>query len=1502
MSEAVIPFAAIAAASGAPKSAVGAVLVVGGGIAGMQASLDLADAGYRVFLLEKKTAIGGNMAALDKTFPTNDCAMCTISPRLVSIANHHNVEVITGSELVRLDGEAGRFTATIRRQPRYVDVDKCTACGDCAAVCPVVLPDTFNNGLNGRKAIYKLYPQAVPNAYAIEKKGIAPCRDACPAGQRAQGYIAMIRDGRYEEALRIIKEDNPFPGICGRICNHRCETVCNRGLVDEPVAIAALKRFVSDQVYARPYQPPPAAERKFEERVAVIGAGPCGLTAARDLAVAGYGVTVFEALPVAGGMLRVGVPEYRLPTAIVNREVQEILDLGVELRLNTQVGDLDQLFDQGFSAILIAVGAHRGKRLPIRGADHPAVLTAVHFLRDVRLGKEIDLKDRHVLVLGGGNVALDCARTAVRLGAGNVDVVCLESRQYMPADEEEIIQGVAEGITVYPSHACTQVVHSPERVLGIEAVDVTFLQFEADGSLTLETLPDSEHYLACDILIFAIGQDAGLAFIPEDSNVGVTRRGTVAANPNTLATSREGVFAAGDAITGTSFVIEAVAAGHQAAENIRNYLQGKNLEFRHHLELPVVRSSPTRLQARINAGEITPQPRVRQNSLEAGSRRHSFQEVTLGYSEAEARAEAARCLQCGICAECLACVHACQAGAIRHDEAPAVEKLQVGAVIMASGFEAYDARSNGEYGLDRYPDVVSSLQLERILAPTGPYSGRLLRPSDGHEPKRIAWIQCVGSRQADRNWCSAVCCMVATKQAIMTQEHNPGTECTVFYIDFRAYGKGFDAYYERAQAAGVRFIRALPSSVRQEVGGGGLTITYNLPDGRHLNESFDLVVLSVGLQPPRDMVRLARDLNLGLNGHGFVRTNQLAPLDTSRRGVYACGPLVEPRDIPETVISASAAAARAMSLLAGARHSQTRHKEYPPERDVQDEPPRIGVFVCHCGTNIAGVVDVAAVTAYARTLPDVAHADHNLFSCSTDSQARIREAVARHNLNRVVVASCSPRTHERLFQGCVREAGLNFYLFELANIRDHCSWVHRDRPQAATQKAKDLVRMAVAKVRLAQPLERKQLAFNHDALVIGGGLAGMTAALELAHQGFAVSLVEREHQLGGNMRHLRFLLGRHNPQTLLQDVRHRVMNHPNIHLFLNAELVSFEGSLGKFTSKLKLAHHDAEPVIHHGVTILATGAGAYRPTEYLYGQDERVVTQLELEIELVQRPDKWINLQAVAMIQCVGSRNEERPYCSRICCGQAVKNALEIKRRSPQTDVYVLYRDMRTYGLLEEHYRAAREAGVLFLRFEADKPPTVTTGDRLQVTMHDAMLDSEVTLPVDRLILSVATVPNEDAGAVAQLLKVPRTADGFFQEAHMKLSPVDFSSDGIFLAGMAHYPKKALTESVVQAAAAAGRAATILARPVIDIEPMIAQVVEARCDGCAYCIDPCPFQAISLVEYEDEHGRLKKRVRIDESICKGCGTCQATCPKDAVFVSHFTLPQLRAMTMAALET
>jgi NADPH-dependent glutamate synthase beta subunit-like oxidoreductase len=436
-------------------------MVVGGGIAGMQASLDLAEQGFKVYLIEKKSAIGGHMAQLDKTFPTNDCAMCTISPKLVDTGRHPNIEILTNTEVTEVAGKAGNFRVRLRRKPRYVDPEKCVACGDCEKVCPMGVPDTFNEGLASRRAIFRLYPQAVPNTYAIEKLGIAPCQDACPAGQHAQGYIALIREGRWEDALRVIKMDNPFPGICGRICNHRCEEACNRGTWDEPVSIRALKRFVTDKVYASPRKPVEPAEIKYpDQRVAIIGAGPCGLTVAQDLIRAGYPVTVFEALPMAGGMLRFGVPEYRLPNEIIEREVQDIIDLGVDLRLNHRVENLDELFAEGYAAVFIAVGAHEGIRLPIPGADLEGVVINTDFLRDVRLGRyEWDGNGRvvtpqgklfgpRVLVLGGGNVAIDCARTAVRLGC-EVHLACLESREEMPAHPWEVDAAEEEGVHLH---------------------------------------------------------------------------------------------------------------------------------------------------------------------------------------------------------------------------------------------------------------------------------------------------------------------------------------------------------------------------------------------------------------------------------------------------------------------------------------------------------------------------------------------------------------------------------------------------------------------------------------------------------------------------------------------------------------------------------------------------------------------------------------------------------------------------------------------------------------------------------------------------------------------------------------------------------------------------------------------------------------------------------------------------------------------------------------------
>jgi heterodisulfide reductase subunit A len=740
--------------------------------------------------------------------------------------------------------------------------------------------------------------------------------------------------------------------------------------------------------------------------------------------------------------------------------------------------------------------------------------------------------------------------------------------------------------------------------------------------------------------------------------------------------------------------------------------------------------------------------------------------------------------------------------------------------------------------------------------------------------------------------------MAATKEALIAKEHCGKALATdIYFMDVRAYGKGFEAYYKRAAAEGVRYIRCRPPIIEEVAGSGNLVVKYLTEEDVRAEQEYDLVVLSTGLTPPAGAAQLAATFGIALNRFGFCQTSTFEPVATTRDGVFVCGPFSEPKDIPETVMQASGAAARVLALLRDARGTLVAPKEYPPERDVSGEPPRVGVFVCHCGTNIAGTVDVAAVAEYAKTLPDVVHAETNLFTCSTDALVRIRQTIRDRGLNRVVVSSCSPRTHEPLFRSTCREAGLNPYLFEMANIRDQCSWVHRDEPGQATTKAKDLTRMAVAKARLLTPLQKGSAPVRQSALVVGGGLAGMTAAGDLADQGYDVYLVERDAELGGNLRRIRDLGDGVNPQEGLRAIESRVRRHERIRVLTGATVRAVEGSVGNFTTTIE--HNGATERVEHGVVIVATGATEYRPREHLYGDDARVLTQLELEERLA---DGGAELPpTVVMIQCVGSRNAERPYCSRICCTEAIKNALRIRKLSPHTRVYILYRDIRTYGFRESLYSEARREGVAFLRYEDDRTPEVTRGDNgsLTVRVFDPQLRRDIAIDAGLVVLSVATVPHEENRALAQLLKVPLTQDGFFLEAHLKLRPVDFATDGVFVAGLAH-SAKSVDETIAQASAAAARAAAVLAQDHLELDATVSQVVEDACDGCAYCVDACPYGAITLVEYVRD-GAVKKVIRVNEALCKGCGTCQATCPKRGCFVRGFTLDQISAQVEAALE-
>jgi heterodisulfide reductase subunit A-like polyferredoxin len=1473
---------------------VGAVLVVGGGIGGMQAALDLADAGLKVYLVERESAIGGHMAQLDKTFPTNDCAMCIMSPKMVDVGRHINIDVLTNTDVLGIDGEAGDFTAILRTRPRYVDLDKCTGCGDCAEVCPIVLPSEYEEGLTTRHAAHRLYPQAIPHAFAIEKLGMAPCRDACPTGQRAQGYIALIREGRYEEALRVIKEDNPFPAICGRICNHRCEDACNRGLVDQPIAIASLKRFVTDKVYSEPRKPPDPVPQTRPERVAIVGAGPGGLTAAQDLVRLGYGVTVFEALPVAGGMLRVGVPEYRLPAELIQREVDDIIDLGVELRLNTQVNNLQELIDEGYDSIFLAVGAHEGKKMNIPGADLEGTMISIGFLRDVRLEGQVAL-GKKVSVIGGGDVAIDAARTALRLGAEEVTVVYRRSEEEMPCRREELEGAREEGIRF-------ELLTNPVRILGEEDGHVTGMECirmelgEPDESGRRRPVPieGTEHVIATDNVIFSIGQAAGLSFIPEDSQVSTTTWGTIVVDPETLACDRPGVFAGGDAVSGTAFVIDAIAHGHRAAASIHRYLSGQVLPPIKP-PLPVVDMEPEEAEARMRALELSREGRLGMPALPVAERRVSFEEVELGFTDEMAQAEAARCLQCGICSECLACVYACQAGAVNHNDLEQTREINVGAVLLVPGFQAYDARLSQEFGLGRFPNVVTSLQFERLLSASGPTEGHVKRPSDGERPRKIAFVQCVGSRDENHDYCSSVCCMYATKEAIMACEHEPDTECTIFMIDMRAFSKGYEDYYRQAREKyGIRYLRERVPPLKEGTETRDIVFRYETETGEFVEESFDLAVLSVGMEVAPETREMAERLRIELDGDGFAEHKPFQPLETSRRGVFVAGPFAGPKDIPETVVEASAAAAQAEGLLSQARGTLTQEKEYPLERDVAEAAPRIGVFVCHCGSNIGGFLDVPSVAEYSKSLPNVVHAEDNLYTCSQDSVEIIKERIAEHDLNRVVVASCTPHTHEPMFQDTIRQAGLNEHLFEMANIRNQCSWVHSNDPERATEKAKDLVRMSVARAALLHPLHSVDMPLNRSALVIGGGVAGMNAALSLAEQGFPVHLVERTDQLGGNLRHVHYTLEGADPQAYLRSLIQNVEAQRLITVHTETELRDTSGFIGNFSSRLLAEGQDLN--VEHGIIIVATGGREYRGNEYLYGEDDRVITQRELETRIANDAEYVARTRNVVMIQCVGPADR---YCSRICCSVAVKNALKIKEISPSTEVYVLYRDMRTFGLHERYYTQARQKGVHFIHYDRERPPEVRKDGGLMVDVHAPLLNTDLALPSDLVVLSTGLLPAEGADRLASALKVPVDLDGFFLEAHIKLRPVDFVTEGIFVAGAAHYPKF-IEECIVQAQAATARASTILSQETLRVGGVVAVVEPEKCTACLTCVRVCPYNVPVVDPAQAGAGGIAGAARIEAAACQGCGICAAECPAGAIQLMHYRDEQVVAEEEALL--
>ncbi|MHB9058086.1 MAG: FAD-dependent oxidoreductase [Bacillota bacterium] len=1489
------------ATSSTESKKTGAVLVLGGGIAGMQSSIDLANAGYLVHLVTRDPSIGGKMVQLDKTFPTNDCAMCLLGPKMTDCQSHPNIRLHTVSELVGLEGEPGRFTAKVQEQPRYVDVDECTACGECEAVCPVEVPNPFNIEMDKQKAIHKMFPQAVPNKYLIEKAGPPPCRNTCPAGTNAQGYTQMVAKGKFGEATEVVMRAMPFPGVCGRICHHPCETECNRGDYDDPIAIATLKRaaadFGWDDFVKTQAEPGPVGRA---EKVAVIGAGPAGLTAAKDLRAKGFAVTVFDAMDKPGGLLRGGIPRYRLGLDIVDRETEFILR-GVEFRGGVRVGrdvTIKQLQEQGYRAVLVAVGTQVSRRIPLDGSDAQGVLWGLDFLRDAALAGTVDAAGNKrpapavsgkVLVIGGGNVAVDAARTALRLGAAEVHLASLEARHEMPAHEWEILEAVDEGVVLRPGWGPKKVIVRDGRVSAMELIKVRSV-FDENHRFNPTFHEGSEEPFACNTIILAIGQATDLSLLTPDLGVKV-ERGLIVADKLTKATAAPGIFAAGDAARGPASVVEAVASGHEAAISIERYLDGEDLAAGRTLERGPNIDPP-------NHGPVPVVRRKAQAQTPAAERIKDFREVLLGFSREEAIAEAGRCLNCGICSECLQCVKACQKQAIHHDDPPKTVDLPVGALVLTPGYRLFDARLKGEYGYGTYENVMTSLEFERLLSASGPTKGSVLRRSDGHHPKRIAFIQCVGSRDAScgAEYCSSICCMYSTKEAIIAREHDKSIEASIFYIDLRAFGKNFDRYVDSAKNDyKVRYVHSMISSVKEVPGSKNLRLRY-AHQGKQVEEEFDLVVLAVGVRAP-DAKQLAGVVGIELDEYGFARTAPYDPTQSTREGIFVAGAFQGPRDIPETVMNASAASAKAAGYLADARGTRVVPRVYPKERDVSREEPRVGVFICRCGINIASVVDVPKVVEYAKGMKNVVHAQETLYTCSQDSLKNIGDKIKEHNLNRVLVASCTIRTHQPLFREALRGAGLNQFLFEMANIRDQASWVHRDVPDQATEKSMDLVRMGVAKARRLEPLHLSNVPVVQKALVIGGGPAGLAAALSLAEQGFESYLVERENELGGHMRDIRYTMDRGDLRLVLDDLLRRVDREPLIHVFKNAEVADFGGHAGHFTTTIRQRTGPGSElakthVVEHGVAIVAVGGTEYKPTEYLYGRDDRVLTRTEYEQALAGDDGAIRKAHRVTFIQCVGSRDENHKYCSRTCCGQSVRNAIITKEKNPEAEVYVLYRDLRTYGFLEKYYREAREKGVIFINWDEDAKPEATVdggvdgkGGRLLVRVRDGATGLPVEVETDLLVLATGTAPAEGVRELGTMLKVPVNEDGFFLETHIKLMPMDFPSQGVFLCGAAHSPKYA-DEAIYQAQGAVARALAFLSKTELSVGGVVARVDEDKCAACLTCVRVCPFK----VPFINERGKAE----INAVQCQGCGTCAGECPAKAIQLQNYKDDQISA--------
>jgi heterodisulfide reductase subunit A-like polyferredoxin len=1417
---------------------------------------------------------------------------------MMDVGRHPNIALLTYSELVELKGKAGNFKAKVLKKASMVDQDKCTACGECEKVCPVDIPSKFNEGLGKRKAIYRPFPQAVPNTYTISRKGLAPCQAACGVHQNAQGYIQLITQGKYKEALDVILRDNPLPSICGRVCTHPCMTACTRQDVDESLNIRGLKRYITD--YNKNYELP-KSKVKRKEKIAIIGSGPAGLMAAYKLRQMGYKPTIFEALSKPGGMLSAGIPEFRLPEKMILHDIKNIEKTGVEIRLNTAVGK-DISFaelQKEYKAVFIAIGAHLERKLYCDGESLAGIMHGIEFLHNVNFNLDIEI-GKKVLVVGGGNSAIDAARTALRMGAEEVTVVYRRSKVEMPADPAEIDEAEEEGIKFYYL-AAPKKFSGNGKVKSLECIKMRLGKPDESGRRRPIPIDGSEFTLKCDNVIVTIGQFPDIVTLGEKHAFKATKEETVIVDPVTMQTNIPGVFAGGDCVTGPDMVVNAMYAGKKAAISIDRYINKIDMNEGRKFE------GPYQVAYEVDTDGISHLPATVMPSIDL-SKRTSWEEVHTGYEEEMAVREAERCLACADCCDCQLCSTVCEPKCIDYSDTDKLVDLNLGSIIVATGIDYFNPSIVSEFGYTRFKNVVTSLEIERLLSSSGPSQGELIRLSDNESPGRIAFIQCVASRdlKIGNPYCSTICCMNAIKDAQIIREHYPETKIDIFYIDIRAFGKGYEGLYcHSIEDKNITYIRTKPSKILEDPKSHDLKVMFEDPDtGQNKQQTYGMVVLSSALVPAQGSSDLAKILGIQIDNDGFYKQKDPCayPLDSEKDGIYLAGCALGPKDITDSIAEASGAAVRA------AKHVLDQQLEREdieiPQIDTSGEA-RVGVFVCQCGINISGVVDTEQVVEYANTLPNVVHTADVQFACAASTQTEIQQSIIEHRLNRFLVAACTPKTHEPIFQETLAKIGLNPYLFEMVNIRDQCSWVHIQEPERATQKAKDLVRMGVAKARLLNPLDVRELEINHDVMVIGSGVAGIQAAIDLVGKGFKVYLIEKEKKLGGRVSSLTTLYPSYKPGLYFIESKLNELKKLGVQIYSSTKIDTIKGFVGNFEVMLKTSKNGSftESSVKVGAIVVAAGADLYGipEGEFGYGIFSNVYSNQEFEDKVFRGTELKLHgkkPKTVAYVQCVGSRGEKgNPDCSRYCCQAAIKQAIALREAGIQ--VVIFHRDIRVYSRgAEEMYRRARGLGVLFIHYDKENPPQLKgEGKVSSIVLGNHQPEKSVEYPVDAVVLSLGMVPNErESDYLVQLLKIPRGSDRFFMERHPKLGPVETAMEGIFLCGCAQGPKD-IADSISQASAVAAKVSALLSNDTITLEPIVASSDINLCRSCGKCVEVCEFHAPELKEIGD--GRMA--VLVNEALCKGCGTCASVCPTGAMDLRHFTDAQIDAQMEAIFK-